>query len=94
MLAHAEHKCTIYKHRPFECSLYPFILEKDNGKLMLSVDTQCPFIKDKLEFVEFKKHVEYLYKTLSSQACRSLIADNPQLIDAYRGSVIALCELS
>ncbi|MFH1338429.1 MAG: YkgJ family cysteine cluster protein [Candidatus Omnitrophota bacterium] len=61
--------CRIYKKRPLECRLYPFLVNYRDGKLYLSVHTGCPFVKDgeqsrTINSKEFKRYLDYLIRCL------------------------------
>ena len=57
-------KCKIYKSRPFECYLYPFLINRKGKKAFLAVDIHCPIVKEKFGSKEFNDYAEYLCKTL------------------------------
>jgi Fe-S-cluster containining protein len=82
-----DNKCRIYSSRPFECRLYPFVVNRSSGKVYLGVDANCPFIREKLEDALFKEHVAYLAGLLNSRPFRSLLKDNPQIIQSYPEAV-------
>jgi Fe-S-cluster containining protein len=75
-------KCAIYAYRPFECQLYPFLINKRSDKVFLSVDLGCPFVKEKLDGAEFKNYALYLLE-LINQSYLDVIKHNPQIIQAY-----------
>ena len=53
-------KCKIYKQRPFDCRLYPFLLVEKNGAYFVGVHLNCPFIEKTRYQPVFKDHVEKL----------------------------------
>jgi Fe-S-cluster containining protein len=57
--------CRIYSERPFDCQLYPFLLNRKKDKVFLSVHLHCPFIEKNLERESFKRYVRYLKGYLS-----------------------------
>ena len=75
--------CRIYTQRPFECQLYPFLINLRQKKIILTVDLNCPYVKEKINTPEFKEYAEYLADFLNSPAQISLLKDNPQLLQAY-----------
>jgi Fe-S-cluster containining protein len=87
-----ENKCKIYPRRPFECRLYPFLINTEGGKVFLAVDLNCPFAKKDLNKPEFKKYAEYLSCILSKSPYAAMLKNNPQLIQQYEG-VLNLAEL-
>ncbi|MDD5595204.1 MAG: YkgJ family cysteine cluster protein [Candidatus Omnitrophica bacterium] len=78
-----ENKCRIYSGRPFECQLYPFLINFREGKVLLTVDLNCPYIKENLKGKEFKDYAEYLATFLNAPKQKKILRDNPQLLSAY-----------
>ena len=76
-------KCEIYIIRPLECQLYPFLINKRDKKVFLSVDLGCPYIKENLETKRFKEYAQYLFDLLNNSGNLGLIRNNPQIIQAY-----------
>ncbi len=90
-----DNKCRVYKTRPFECRLYPFLLARDakTSKIFLAMDTNCPFVKRNLKKPEFKKYTEYLTTLFNSLDFSKLMKNNPQIIQSYP-DVLNLAELA
>ncbi|MCX5696712.1 MAG: YkgJ family cysteine cluster protein, partial [Candidatus Omnitrophica bacterium] len=78
-----ENKCQIYEFRPFECRLYPFLLNMRNKKILLTVDLNCPYIKEKINTQEFKEYAGYLADFLNLPQQLKMLKDNPQILQAY-----------
>lgn len=78
-----KNKCKIYPRRPFECQLYPFIINRKDKKVFLAVDLQCPFAKGNLESGAFKEYVGYLTSRLNSKSYQDILKNNPQIIQRY-----------
>jgi len=87
-----ENKCKIYEFRPFECQLYPFLVNLRGGKVILTLDLNCPFVAENLKNEEFKKYTDYLTTLLNSSAWFKTLKDNPQIIQAYE-EVLDIIEL-
>jgi Fe-S-cluster containining protein len=79
----AMNKCKIYDFRPFECQLYPFLINLRDKKIILTVDLNCPYIKKKIDCQELKEYSKYLAAFLNSPKQISILKDNPQIIQAY-----------
>ena len=79
----AMNKCKIYALRPFECQLYPFLINLRAKKVILTVDLNCPYIKKNLDSKELKEYSKYLAAFLNSPEQISILKDNPQIIQAY-----------
>ena len=86
-------KCKIYEFRPFECQLYPFLISLRNKKVLLTVDLNCPYIKEKINSKEFKEYTDYLTNFLNSPKQLELLKDNPHIIRAYE-EVLDVIELN
>lgn len=91
-LNYDENKCKIYPFRPFECQLYPFLLNLRNKKAVLTVDLNCPYVKEKLASQEFKEYAAYLSAFLNSAVQLGILKSNPQVIQAYE-KVMEIVEL-
>jgi uncharacterized protein len=86
-------KCQIYDFRPFECQLYPFLINLRKGKVLLTVDLNCPYVYEKINSQEAKDYIVYLTHYLNSGPLRSMLKENPQIIQAYE-EVREVAELS
>lgn len=78
-----DNKCKIYAFRPLECQLYPFLINLRGKKVFLTVDLNCPYIKEHLNDKAFKEYAEYLADFLNSCGQIKILKDNPQIIQAY-----------
>jgi len=82
-LAVEDNKCVIYEIRPFECQLYPFLINLRRGKVLLTVDLNCPYVYEKIDTAEAKEYIAYLTKYLNSPKILKMLKENPQIIQAY-----------
>jgi Fe-S-cluster containining protein len=80
----AENKCRIYPLRPFECRLYPFLVNFKADKVFLAVDLNCPFVQKNVESPAFKEYVRTLADFLNSPEQLAILRNNPQVIQAYK----------
>ena len=87
-----DNRCRIYGFRPFECQLYPFLINFRGGKVILTLDLNCPYVAEHLKDEEFKKYTEYLISFLNSPGQLRLLKDNPQILQAYE-EVLDIIEL-
>jgi Fe-S-cluster containining protein len=76
-------KCKVYSLRPFECQLYPFLINKRGREAFLSVDLGCPYVKDKFELPEFREYARQLSDFLNLPSQKELLKSNPQLVQTY-----------
>jgi Fe-S-cluster containining protein len=89
----ADNRCKIYATRPFECQLYPFLINLRKGKVLLTVDLNCPYVYEQINRPAAKEYIAYLTDYLNSKPLKSLLKDNPQIIQAYE-EVREVAELS
>jgi len=87
-----DNKCKIYGFRPFECRLYPFLINLRGGKAILTLDLNCPYVAEHLNSAEFKKYTAYLISFLNSPGQLELLKDNPHILQAYE-EVLDIIEL-
>ena len=88
-----DNRCKIYAFRPLECQIYPFLINLRNKKVYLTVDLNCPYIKEQLKTEAFKEYSAYLAAFLNNPAQIRLLKDNPHLIQAYE-DVLDILELN
>ncbi len=79
----ADNICKAYLQRPFECQLYPFLLNLRHNKVILTIDLNCPYVKEKMNAPEFKEYVDYLTVFLNSPVQMEILKDNPHILQAY-----------
>lgn len=87
-LAAADNKCKIYDSRPFDCQLYPFLINRKAQNIFLSVDLKCPYIQKRLKNGAFRKYARYLTGFLSGREGRRFLEANPQIIQEYPEALI------
>ncbi len=82
-------RCTIYAIRPLDCRLYPFALmfNKDKTKVLLGVDTLCPFGETHLSTAGFQRHIEHVIDYVESETVAEQISSNWSLIGDYQATV-------
>ena len=76
-------KCKIYSLRPFECQLYPFLINLRDKKVLLTVDLNCPYARENINDNKFKEYSEYLAEFLNLPAQLKILEENPQILQAY-----------
>ena len=63
-----------------------------NKKVLLTIDLNCPYVKEKINTEELKEYTKYLVEYLNSPKQVKMLQDNPQILTAYE-DVLALIEL-
>ena len=79
----ADNQCRIYDMRPFECQLYPFLINLRKGKVLLTVDLNCPYVVERINTPEMGEYIAYISSYLNSPKQLKMLKDNPQIIQAY-----------
>ncbi|MBI4706834.1 MAG: YkgJ family cysteine cluster protein [Candidatus Omnitrophica bacterium] len=87
-----DNKCRVYQERPFECQLYPFLICLRGKKVHLTVDLNCPYVKENLNSPQLKEYIKYLTDYLNQPKQRKLLLENPQILQAYE-EVLDIMEL-
>lgn len=87
LLSRQDNKCRIYTRHFFDCRLYPFLINRSNGKIYLSVDLNCRSAGDNYKTGAFDEYARYLLELLESAPFREILTNNPQLIQAYPGVI-------
>ncbi len=83
LLNRVDNKCKIYSRHPFECQLYPFLINLRKDKVLLTVDLNCPYAASKIDSPEARDYIIYLSNFLNSPEQLKMFRDNPQIIQAY-----------
>ena len=86
-------KCKIYAHRPFDCSLYPFLLARSGDQAYLAVDENCPYIKKISSTQGMLDYVQYLVEFFSSGDIIKAVKDDPRIAQEYPHGVKILALL-
>lgn len=77
------HQCKIYLHRPFDCRLYPFLLEKKDDEIILCCDKKCPFVKKALQTAQTENYIRYLSDFFSREDVLAWAQKNPAIVQDY-----------
>ena len=88
--------CTIYPTRPLDCQLYPFALmfSEDGNKVVLGVDTLCPFGEEHLETEAFQRHIHDVINYIESEEVTTQIIANWSIVGDYQDLVKVVHTLS
>lgn len=81
----AANTCAIYASRPFECRLYPFVLNRNGARLFLSVDPRCPYIGELEGRGRLAAHAARLADVLRAEPWRRILQENVHLFQPYSG---------
>lgn len=77
--------CAVYRSRPFECRLYPFVLALRDGAFFLAVDTNCPFVREQENSAGFSSYAGRLAGWLQEPGVRDVLAANAHVFQPYAG---------
>lgn len=75
--------CGIYTKRPFECSLYPFILSQTPEAVKVYVHLSCPYIQDNMGRAAYDAHVAYLKEFFRRAEIREFLSLNKAMFHDY-----------
>ena len=85
LLDFKDNKCKAYAFRPFECKLYPFLINRKVDKVFLAADLKCPFVEENMHKPLFKEYVQYLTTLFNNPDLRKTLKDSPQVNQTYEG---------
>ena len=78
-----DNTCGIYTKRPFECSLYPFILSQTPDAVRVYVHLACPYVQDHLGRSEYDVYVAYLREFFRRPDVREFLFANKAMFHDY-----------
>ncbi len=80
--------CNVYKRRPFDCQLYPFVVmeNKHRNAIVVGADFSCPIIRSMWGKESFKKYVEYLEEYFNKNLTEYLEKNHCSIME-YQASV-------
>lgn len=82
-LNQGDNTCGIYTKRPFECSLYPFILSQAPDAVKVYVHLSCPYVQDHLPRADFDAYVVYLKEFFRRADIREFLSRNKDMLHDY-----------
>jgi len=85
--------CTIYRDRPLDCQIYPFMLmwSADYQSVLLVVDRLCPYTENQIQDSQFKTYIDEMVEFLES--IKKNIAQNYSLVSHFQEDVIVVRQL-
>lgn len=75
-----DNTCGIYTQRPFECSLYPFILSKAKDMVKVYVHLSCPFVQDHLHRPGYEDYISYLKSFFNLPGTKDFLSRNQDMV--------------
>jgi len=82
-LNRGDNTCGIYAKRPFECSLYPFILSQTSSAVKVYVHLSCPYVQDHLPHADYDSYVAYLKGFFRREDIRGFLLRNRAMFHDY-----------
>ena len=82
--------CGIYSKRPFECSLYPFIVSGTPGGVKVYMHLACPYIQEKEVSLELQAYASYLKEYFQQPSTRNFLKNNSRLLHDYSAFEVEL----
>jgi Fe-S-cluster containining protein len=78
-----DNTCGVYNQRPFECSLYPFIISQTPTGIKLYVHLSCPYVQDRFPGAELDSYVAYLKDFFHSGPIKEFLSLNRGMFHDY-----------
>ena len=78
-----DNTCNIYAKRPFECTLYPFILSQTLDAVKVYVHLSCPYVQDHQHRADFEVYVGYLKEFFQRGEIREFLELNKGMFHDY-----------
>ena len=78
-----DNTCGIYTKRPFECSLYPFILSQESDAVKVYAHLSCPYVQDYLPHADFDAYAAYLKEFFRREDVREFLSHNKAMFHDY-----------
>jgi Fe-S-cluster containining protein len=78
-----DNTCGIYAKRPFECSLYPFIISQAQDIVKVYVHLSCPYVQDHLSRANYDAYVAYLKEFFRRADTRGFLVRNKAMFHDY-----------
>jgi uncharacterized protein len=76
--------CSIYSQRPFECSLYPFVVSGEGRQVKVYMHLACPYVQEKEVSEELQNYIAYLKEYFAQASTRMFLKNNSRLLHDYR----------
>ena len=86
-------RCTVYYKRPFECRLYPFLINRRGETVFLAIDMNCPYAREHYETQAMRDFIASLVVRCDAPDFKRRLKENPWLIQSYDG-VLNIAPLS
>ncbi|MFT7537995.1 MAG: Fe-S-cluster containining protein [Lysobacterales bacterium] len=78
-------KCSIYKHRPTECSIYPLVLVKKDNVIDVALHLSCPFVQENNDLVGYDEYLANVKRFFEKEDVARFVNRNQHLARAYEG---------
>jgi len=75
--------CGIYRARPLECQLYPFVITRRGKDVVICAHHHCPFVQHQRHTQDFEEYVAYLKNFFVEPHVIEFLKRNPLLIGEY-----------
>jgi Fe-S-cluster containining protein len=82
-LDYEANRCRIYRQRPFDCRLYPFLLARRDKEVFAAVDEKCPYAFEVFKNAEPKEYLDELTRALDSEVFSQAVKKDPDIVQVY-----------
>lgn len=79
--------CSLYARRPFECQLYPFVLNRRRDAVLLAYDMNCRFVQEQCGSSAFAGYARELAAYLCSSPVRGQLEKAGYMLASYEGAI-------
>jgi Fe-S-cluster containining protein len=75
--------CAVYAMRPAECIMYPFLLMRAAGSVVIGMHLSCPYVQEEEGSPYFEEKIQEVKTFCLEPGFLSFIDENPELIADY-----------
>lgn len=77
--------CVVYRKRPFECSLYPFVLRRQEGRTFVAAHLGCPYMQETFGTDVYNAYVGKLRDVFTARETIDLLVGELDKVGGYVG---------
>lgn len=79
----ADHTCGIYRARPFECELYPYVISRGKDSVGLYIHLNCPYVQTSYHTAAMVHYHEYLKSFFGRPDVQGFLKRNREFLNDY-----------
>jgi len=78
-----DNKCRDYGNRPLDCRIYPFLIIRDKGKIVVAMHLCCEYIFENQESDSFQRYLSSIEDFFKRREICLFIKANPAIVSEY-----------